>query len=75
MKIDRKILKILILATPAHLVQYDVPDSGLEDSVAVWKINDEDLSFCTCPFLIKYAQEDVYLSVMVSFSLYVIVPE
>ena len=55
------------------MVQYDVPDSGSEDSVAVWQINDEDLSFCTCPFLIKYAQEDVYFSVMVSFSLDVII--
>ena len=75
MKIDRKILKILILETPARVVQYDVPDSGLEDSVAVWQINDEDLSFCTCPFLIKYAQQDVYLLVRVSFSLDVIVSE
>ena len=57
------------------MVQYDVPGSGSEDSVAVWQINDEDQSFCTPPFRIKYAEEDVYLSVMVAFSLDVIVPE
>ena len=57
------------------MVQYDVPDSGSKDSVAVRQIKDKDHSFCTRPFRIKYAQEDVYLSVMVSFSLYVIVPE
>ena len=61
--------------TPARVVQYDVPDSGSEDSVAVWKINDGDHSFCTRPFRIKYEQEDVYLLVMVAFSLDVIVPE
>ena len=60
--------------TPTRVVQYDVPDSGSEYSVAVWQINDEDHSFCTRPFRIKYAQEDVYLSVMVAFSLDVIVP-
>ena len=57
------------------MVQYDVPDSGSEDSVAVSPINDKDHSFCTHPFRIKYAREDVYLSVMVAFSLDVIVPE
>ena len=59
--------------TPARAVQYDVPDSGSEDSVVVWQINDGDHSFCTRPFRIKYAQEDVYLSMMVSFNLDVIV--
>ena len=61
--------------TLAHVVQYDVSDSDSEDSVAISQINDEDHSFCTRPFRIKYAQEDVYLSVMVAFNLDVIVPE
>jgi len=36
--------------TPARVVQYDVPDSGSEDSVAVWQINDEDHSFLHSSF-------------------------
>ncbi|XP_057849810.1 uncharacterized protein LOC131060560 isoform X2 [Cryptomeria japonica] len=54
---------------PARVVQYEAPDSVLEDTAAVWKINDADHSFCTRPFRIKYARQDVLLSVMVSFNL------
>lgn len=61
--------------TPTRVVQYDVPDSGSDDIVAVWQIDDEDHSFYTRPFRIKYTREDVYLSVMVAFSLDVTVPE
>ncbi|KAH9325955.1 hypothetical protein KI387_006133, partial [Taxus chinensis] len=60
---------------PARVVQYEAPDSGLEDTAAVWKINDADHSFCTRPFRIKYARQDVLLSVMVSFNLAVWVTE
>jgi len=41
----------------------------LDDTAAVWKINDADHSFCTRPFRIKFARQDVLLSVMVSFNL------
>lgn len=54
---------------PSRVVQYEAPDSGFDDTAAVWKINDADHSFCTRPFRIKYARQDVFLSVMVSFNL------
>ncbi|CAA7396890.1 unnamed protein product [Spirodela intermedia] len=58
-------------ATPARVVQYEVPGS-LSDSIAgVWRIDDADHSFSTQPFRIKYARQDVSLSVMVSFNLVV----
>ncbi|KAL5703704.1 hypothetical protein ACHQM5_022227 [Ranunculus cassubicifolius] len=61
--------------TPARIVQYEVstakfsPGLGLNDVLGVWRIDDTDNSFCTQPFRIKYARQDVLLSVMVSFNI------
>lgn len=60
---------------PARVVQYEAPGPGMDDTAAVWKINDGDHSFSTCPFRIKFARQDVFLSVMVSFNLAVKVTE
>lgn len=60
---------------PARVVQYEAPGSGSDDIAALWKINEADHSFCTCPFRIKFARQDVLLSVMVSFNLAVKVTE
>eukprot|EP01018_Ginkgo_biloba_P018493 Gb_23700 [translate_table: standard] len=57
------------------LISYAAPDSGPDDFAAVWRINDADHSFCTRPFRIKYARQDILLSVMVSFNLAVRVTE
>ena len=35
----------------------------------VWRIDDTDNSFSTQPFRIKYARQDVLLSIMISFDL------
>lgn len=45
------------------------PDLSAEDVFGVWRIDDAEQSFSTQPFRIKYAREDVLLSVMVSFNL------
>uniref|UniRef100_A0A804RCS5 Protein FAM135B n=1 Tax=Zea mays TaxID=4577 RepID=A0A804RCS5_MAIZE len=47
-------------ASPARVVQYE----------GIWKIDDVDNSFHTQPFRIKYARQDIYLSVMVSFNIF-----
>ncbi|KAH9303038.1 hypothetical protein KI387_014621, partial [Taxus chinensis] len=60
---------------PTRVVQYDVPDSHSDESAGAWQINNDDQSFCTCPFSIKYSRQDVYLSVMVSFTLNLTVPK
>lgn len=57
------------LATPSRVVQYEAPDLGSDDVYGVWRINDEDHSFSTQPFRIRYAKQDVFLSTMVAFSL------
>lgn len=44
------------------------PDPPSESVVGVWRIDDVDNSFSTQPFRIKYARQDVLLSVMVSFN-------
>ncbi|KAK4800334.1 hypothetical protein SAY86_020821 [Trapa natans] len=54
--------------TPARVVQYEAPDLGPGDIVGVWRIDDTNNSFSTYPFRIKYARQDVLLSVMVSFN-------
>ncbi|EPS74264.1 hypothetical protein M569_00489, partial [Genlisea aurea] len=56
-------------ATPARVVQYDVPELGSDDVYGVWRIDDADHSFSTQPFRIKYARQDILLSMMVSFNL------
>ncbi|KAL6905585.1 hypothetical protein ACP4OV_003186 [Aristida adscensionis] len=56
-------------ASPARVVQYEAPDVGADDALGIWKIDDVDNSFYTQPFRIKYARQDIYLSVMVSFNI------
>ncbi|CAN6349060.1 unnamed protein product [Urochloa humidicola] len=56
-------------ASPARVVQYEASDVGADDALGIWKIDDVDNSFYTQPFRIKYARQDIYLSVMVSFSI------
>ncbi|KAL6658353.1 hypothetical protein ACP70R_003939 [Stipagrostis hirtigluma subsp. patula] len=58
--------------SPARVAQYEVVDCaaldiGAKGSFGFWKIDDVDNSFYTQPFLVKYARQDIYLSVMVSF--------
>ncbi|XP_031492207.1 uncharacterized protein LOC116258892 isoform X2 [Nymphaea colorata] len=55
--------------TPARVVQYEAPDLGSDDIYTIWRISDIDHSFSTQPFRIKYARQDVHLSVMISFNL------
>ncbi|KAJ1264879.1 hypothetical protein BS78_08G035700 [Paspalum vaginatum] len=57
-------------ASPARVVQYEAPDVGADDALGIWKIDDADNSFHTQPFRIKYARQDIYLSVMVSFNIF-----
>ncbi|KAJ6433662.1 hypothetical protein OIU84_017373 [Salix udensis] len=57
------------LATPARVVQYEAPDLGGENIYGIWKIDDTDNSFLTQPFRIKYARQDILLSIMISFTL------
>ncbi|MCO5547611.1 hypothetical protein L7F22_001062 [Adiantum nelumboides] len=53
---------------PSRVVQYEAPDAT-DDSTAIWQIDDVDHSFCTRPFRIKYARQDIHLAVMISFNL------
>lgn len=55
--------------TPSRVVQYEAPDLSSDDTLGVWKIDDTEQSFSTQPFRIKYARQDVLLSVMISFNL------
>ncbi|XP_062158083.1 uncharacterized protein LOC133865669 isoform X2 [Alnus glutinosa] len=57
------------LGTPARVVQYEAPDLGSDDIYGVWRIDDTDNSFSTQPFRIKYARQDVLLSILISFNL------
>ncbi|KAM0972091.1 hypothetical protein ACFX13_020202 [Malus domestica] len=57
------------VGTPARVVQYEAPDLGSDDVYGVWRIDDTDNSFSTQPFRIKYARQDVFLSIMISFNL------
>lgn len=54
---------------PARVVQYEAPNLGSDDSYGVWRIDDTDNSFSTQPFKIRYARQDVPLSVLVAFNL------
>ncbi|KAI4299033.1 hypothetical protein L6164_032528 [Bauhinia variegata] len=54
---------------PARVVQYEAPEVGSDSVCRVWRIDDIDNSFSTPPFKIKYARQDVLLSVMISFYL------
>ncbi|KAL0293728.1 UNVERIFIED_CONTAM: hypothetical protein Sangu_2522600 [Sesamum angustifolium] len=57
------------LGTPARVAQYEAPDLGSDDVYGVWRIDDRDHSFSTQPFRIRYARQDILLSLMVSFTL------
>ncbi|RVX02533.1 hypothetical protein CK203_031098 [Vitis vinifera] len=50
-------------------VQAAAPELGPEDAYGVWRIDDTDNSFSTQPFRIRYARQDVLLSLMISFNL------
>ncbi|THU63504.1 hypothetical protein C4D60_Mb01t16490 [Musa balbisiana] len=54
--------------TPSRVIQYEAPNIVSDDIFAVWRIDDADHSFFTHPFKIKYARQDVPLSIMVSFN-------
>jgi hypothetical protein len=45
------------------------PDLGGENIYGIWRIDDTDNSFLTQPFRIKYARQDIRLSIMISFTL------
>ncbi|KAJ9558892.1 hypothetical protein OSB04_013506 [Centaurea solstitialis] len=55
--------------TPSRVVQYEAPDLGSDEVLGVWKIDDTDHSFSSQPFRIRYARQDILLSVMISFNL------
>ncbi|EEF34216.1 conserved hypothetical protein [Ricinus communis] len=57
------------VGTPARVVQYDSHDLGSDNTYGVWRIDDTDNSFSTQPFRIKYAKQDICLSIMISFNL------
>ncbi|KAI3454575.1 hypothetical protein Pfo_011238 [Paulownia fortunei] len=57
------------LGTPARVAQYEAPDLGSDDVYGIWRIDDTDHSFSTQPFRIRYARQDILLSMMVSFNL------
>lgn len=57
------------LGTPARVVQYEAPELGYDDIYGVWRIDERDNSFSTQPFRIKYARQDILLSILISFTL------
>ncbi|KAL3513284.1 hypothetical protein ACH5RR_026001 [Cinchona calisaya] len=57
------------LGTPSRVVQYEAPDLGCDEVYGIWRINDTDHSFLTQPFRIRYARQDVFLSMMIAFNL------
>ncbi|TYI75801.1 hypothetical protein E1A91_D06G032100v1 [Gossypium mustelinum] len=57
------------VGTPARVVQYEAASLVSDEVFGVWRIDDTDNSFATQPFRIKYARQDVYLSIMVAFDL------
>ncbi|KAK7412094.1 hypothetical protein VNO78_03541 [Psophocarpus tetragonolobus] len=54
---------------PARVVQYEAPEVGADNLCTVWMIDDKDNSFSTPSFRIRYARQDVFLSIMISFYL------
>ncbi|XP_071721425.1 uncharacterized protein [Rutidosis leptorrhynchoides] len=58
-----------LVGTPSRVVQYDAPVLGSDDVLGVWKIDDMDHSFSSQPFRIRYARQDILLSVMIAFNL------
>ncbi|XP_022768567.1 protein FAM135A-like isoform X3 [Durio zibethinus] len=57
------------VGTPSRVMQYEAPNLGSDDGYGVWRIDDTDNSFATQPFRIKYARQDIVLSIMVAFDL------
>ncbi|KAK9668947.1 hypothetical protein RND81_13G097900 [Saponaria officinalis] len=57
-----------VIGIPSKIVQYEAPNSGTSDCYGVWRIDDTDNSFATQPFKIRFARQDVLLSVMVAFN-------
>ncbi|KAH9611300.1 hypothetical protein KSS87_023662 [Heliosperma pusillum] len=57
-----------VVGIPSKVVQYEAPNTGSSDSYGVWRIDDADNSFATQPFKIRYARQDVPLSVMIAFN-------
>lgn len=57
------------VGTPSRVVQYDAPELGSDEVLGIWKIDDTDHSFSSQPFRIRYARQDILLSVMISFNL------
>ncbi|KAL5054602.1 hypothetical protein RYX36_035284 [Vicia faba] len=54
---------------PARVAQYEAPEVGSDNLCRIWMIDDTDNSFSTPPFQIRYARQDVFLSIMISFYL------
>ncbi|KAK9665800.1 hypothetical protein RND81_14G137500 [Saponaria officinalis] len=59
----------LVVGIPSRVVQYEAPNSGSSEVYGVWRIDDVENSFATQPFKIKYARQDVPLSVMIAFNI------
>ncbi|KAK8544485.1 hypothetical protein V6N13_025988 [Hibiscus sabdariffa] len=57
------------IGAPSRVMQYEAPNAGSDDVYGVWRIDDTDNSFATRPFRIKYAKQDVLLSILVAFNL------
>ncbi|XP_039023560.1 protein FAM135B-like isoform X1 [Hibiscus syriacus] len=57
------------MGAPSRVMQYEAPNVSSDDVYGVWRIDDSDNSFSTRPFRIKYAKQDVLLSILVAFSL------
>ncbi|XP_019154428.1 PREDICTED: uncharacterized protein LOC109150890 isoform X5 [Ipomoea nil] len=54
---------------PSRVFQYEAPELGSEYVCGMWRIDETDLSFFTQAFRIKYARQDIFLSLMVCFNL------
>lgn len=53
---------------PSRVIQYEVPNIVPDNIFPVWRIDDTEHSFSTQSFRVKYARQDVHLSIMVSFN-------
>ncbi|KAJ7946668.1 hypothetical protein O6P43_031564 [Quillaja saponaria] len=54
---------------PARVAQYEAPEMGSDNLCGVWRIDDTDNSFSTPCFRVRYARQNIFLSIMVSFNL------
>nr|XP_043633242.1 uncharacterized protein LOC122604412 [Erigeron canadensis] len=55
--------------SPSRVVQYKASELGYNDILGSWRIDDIDNSFLSQPFRIRYARQDIFLCVMISFNL------